>query len=79
MFVINVFMILAPFAWGTSWWFGLKAIAQEPNSWRNRMSLISLGVVTIAGLLWLPAVLYATHDGQHVRTIELWSGIAWSL
>jgi hypothetical protein len=52
MFVMNVFMILAPFAWGASWWFGLKAIAQEPNNRRNRMSLISLGVVTIAGVLW---------------------------
>lgn len=79
MLVMNLFMILAPFAWGTGWWFGLKAITQDPNSWRNRASIFSLGIVTAAGLLWLPAAFYAAHSGrtsEHLRTIDLWSGVA---
>src|SRR5438874_10767865 len=79
MFVLNTFVIFAPFAWGTSCWFGLKAITEEPKSWRNRVSICSLTIVTLAGLLWLPAALFLAHKrsgSNFFGTAHGWAAMA---
>jgi hypothetical protein len=79
MFILNTLIILAPFAWISGWWFGLKGTTQQPKSWQNWVSITSLGLVTVAGLLWFPAALFASRNGwasEHVRTVQAWSGIA---
>ncbi len=78
MWLLNTFMLLTPVAWFTSWWFGLKAIADDGKSWRNRVSLAALGIVTLTGLLWLPAMMIAvSHPPSHnARTADEFAGVA---
>jgi len=73
LLLLNTFIILTPLAWGASWWFSLKAIAQERTNWRNKMSLAALAIATITGWLWLPAAFYAS---SHLVVVDKWVSIA---
>jgi hypothetical protein len=77
MWLLNSFMLLTPVAWFTSWWFGLKAIADDRKSWRTRVSIAALGITTLTGLLWLPSAFYAARHGiTSVPAIDKWTAIA---
>ena len=78
MWLLNTLIILAPFAWVASWWFGLKALVQDRKNWRIRLSVAALGLTTIVGLLWLPAGFYAAHHPEmgKDRTLDAFTAIA---
>lgn len=48
----------APVAWISAWWFLLAAHKRELRNWRNRVSFVSLVLVTVAGLLFIPIRIY---------------------
>jgi hypothetical protein len=78
MLLLNILIILTPFAWGTACWFSFKATAQDRKSWRNRLSLVALSIVTLVGLLWLPAGFIAARDPGtgKFRIIDEWTAVA---
>lgn len=88
IWLLNSFIILTPFAWGTSTWLSVKAITSEPTNWRNRedigifwqnrASVSALGIVTVVGLLWLPAGFYAARhtDTGNIRIMDQFAAMA---
>ena len=84
MLLMNTFVILTPFAWAAAWVFALRAILKEPKSWRNRVSLGSLALLTLLGLLWLPVAVYSSRTGSptgagfaaRMKNVQDWSGVA---
>ena len=84
MLLMNIFVILTPFAWAAAWVFALRAILKEPKSWRNRISIGSLGLLTLIGLLWLPVAVYSSGTESaasagfavHMKNVQEWSKFA---
>ena len=84
MLLMNTFVILTPFAWAAAWVFALRAILKEPKSWRNRVSIGSLGLLTTIGLLWLPVAVYSSGTeslagaefAAHLKNVQDWSRLA---
>jgi hypothetical protein len=76
--LLDTFIVLTPFAWGTACWFALKAIALDRKNWRNKVSVTALGITTLAGLLSLPAGFYSAHSPGtgKFRTIDEWTAVA---
>jgi hypothetical protein len=58
--------------------FALKAIVENRNNWRARVSLVALSIVTLVGLLWLPAgFIAARHPGTgKLRIIDELTAVA---
>lgn len=53
MTVIGVaWVLLSPVAITYAWWLYFARMWQEPGSWRNRVTLVSLILVSLAILLW---------------------------
>jgi len=84
MFAIDAFVILTPFAWATASILAWRAILEDPKSWRNRVSLAALGLLTLFGLLWLPIAGYASGSdslagaevGARIDQFEAWAKFA---
>ena len=56
----------APVAWISAWWFLITGQEREPRDWRNRVSFVSLSLLTVAGLLFIPIRIY--NSGANWRT-----------
>ena len=56
-------IFLAPVALIYSWHFYFTQMRKEPTGWRNRVSLLSLGMVSLTALLWLVRIFRFFHPG----------------
>jgi hypothetical protein len=72
MSLLNLFLILTPFAWGVACWFTVKGIAQDRNNWRTRTSFVALAIATVEGLSFLPVMMIVGHHPgmQNVRALD---------
>ena len=57
------FIFAAPVACFLAWWLLIAAYKQEPPSWRNRISFLSLVLLTITILLFVPIRMYNSGAG----------------
>ena len=80
-FVATIIILLAPVGLIYSWAFYLRRMRREPTtSWRNRATLLSLTLVSLAALLWpIMMVLMPRADwgsglgvNHQVQWVEAW-------
>jgi hypothetical protein len=77
-------VLLGAVAFVYSWSFYLTKIAREPSAWRNRVTLSSLGLVSLTILLWIiremlfPKADWASGAGvtYQVHWAETWERVA---
>ena len=49
-------VLSSPVALAYSWYFYWVRMRKDPDSWRNRITLISLVLVSVVAILWLPTM-----------------------
>jgi hypothetical protein len=78
--IAGLIVLLAPVGLIYSWYFYLAKIQKEPASWRNRISLLSLVLVSLGVLLWpvmtllAPRADWTTYVGvpEQIQWTESW-------
>jgi hypothetical protein len=68
VFYIFIFLI-APGGWLYGWFFYFTRMRNESPSWRNRATLISLSLVTLAIVLW-PVLLALEPEHRTVESLD---------
>lgn len=58
-----------------SWWFCTKEMKREPGRWRNRITLASLALVSLAILLWPVMAAFIPRNEQLWQYAEAWQRV----
>jgi len=82
--IVMVIVLLAPVGLAYGWWFCFARMLKEPLRWRSRVTVVALGLVSVAAVMWPVAHMTAPEAnwqtwagvGAYYRWVEGWGRVA---
>jgi len=63
--IVTVIVLLAPVGLAYGWYFYFARMSKEPSGWRKWVTVVALGLVTVAGVMWPVARMTAPEVDWH--------------